>query len=378
MKLHDLQTPALLLDEAVLRRNCAAMSERMAARGVRLRPHMKTAKSADVAAIATAGHFGGITVSTLAEARYFAEQGYRDITYAVGMAPGKLGEIMALHRQGIRLSVLLDNATALQAAAEATQQDAGSPLPVLIEIDSGGGRGGIDPDGPDLPGLGQGIGAAPGLALEGVLTHAGHAYHCRSIEDIQGVAREEAEAVVRAARRLRETGLDCAVVSAGSTPTAVHGEAVPGVTEMRPGVYMFFDLDQLALRSCAPGDLALSVLASVIGHNRRAGRILIDAGALALSKDVSANEFDAGIGYGLIARAEEGAPLPGLYVAEVHQEHGLIASRKGEPPYGRFPVGSRVRVLLNHACITAAAYDRYHLIGELGEVTGFWARINGW
>ncbi len=377
MRLSDLRTPALVLDKRVLARNCAAMAARMAGHGVRLRPHLKTAKSAAVAELATRGQFGGITVSTLAEARYFAGQGIRDITYAVGIVPAKLDEVAALQRDGVRMTVIADNPAAVEAAAErADALDADFRL--LIEVDTGGLRGGVAPESDELIALGRMIGGAPRLTLQGVLTHAGQSYHCRGVEQVRAVAEDERRGIARAAARLRDAGLPCETVSAGSTPTAVHAASLEGVTEMRPGVYVFFDLDQVGIGACAMEDIALSVLATVIGHNRRAGRILIDAGALALSKDVSAGEFMPQAGYGLVCPLEGGAPLDGLHVADVHQEHGLIAGAGGDPPYDALPVGTRLRILPNHACITAAAHGAYHVVEGGTDVIDVWDRINGW
>ncbi len=377
MRISDLPTPSLILDRAVLARNCRAMAERMAGHGVRLRPHLKTAKSAEVAALATAGQFGGITVSTLAEARYFAAHGTRDITYAVGLVPGKLAEIAALERDGALITLVTDHLDAVEgAAAEAAALGAGFRL--LIEVDTGGGRAGVAPESDDLIALGRAIDAAAGLSLAGVLTHAGHSYHCRDAAAVRAVAEAERAGIVQAAERLREAGLPCPVVSAGSTPTAVYAARLDGVTEMRPGVYVFFDLDQVGIGACTMKDIAISVLASVIGHNRRTGRVLVDAGALALSKDVSAGEFMAQVGYGLVCPADSTTPLDSLYVADVHQEHGLIAARDGAPPYDTLPVGSKVRLLPNHACITAAAHSAYQVIDGGTEVIDRWERVNGW
>lgn len=282
-----LETPALLLDRDILQRNCARMSERMGAAGVALRPHLKTAKSRAVAQLATQGHFGGITVSTLAEARYFLEGGYRDILYAVGMVPAKAAQAAALQREGATLTLILDDAEAARALGEAAQA-LDARFAVMVEVDTGGGRAGVDPGSPQLLEVARAVHEHPALALTGVLTHAGHSYHCRGAAEIAAVAEAERAGVVRAAERLRAEGLPCPVVSAGSTPTAVHAASFEGLTEMRPGVYVFNDLDQLGIGSCGAEDLALSVLASVIGHNRRTGRILLDAGALALSKDIKA------------------------------------------------------------------------------------------
>ena len=184
--------------------------------------------------------------------------------------------------------------------------------------------------------------------------------------------------VVLASERLRAVGLPCEIVSAGSTPTAICAKSFEGITEMRPGVYSFFDLDQMALGVCEMEDIALSVAATVIGHNHAAQRILIDAGGLALSKDLSAGEFLEHAGYGLVCPLETTQPINGLYVESVHQEHGLIASALGEPPYDALPVGARVRILPNHACMTAAAYTSYHVVDGGQDVVDTWDRINGW
>ena len=374
----DLETPCLLLDRAVLDSNCQLMAGHMTSLGVRLRPHMKTAKSADVARIATAGHFGGITVSTLAEARYFAAAGFSDITYAVGFVPSKLEAAAAIQASGVDLAIVTDNIEAAASIAEKAGAT-GSRFPVLIEIDTGDGRCGLPPEAGELPALARAIDAAPALDLRGVLTHAGQSYHAGSAAELKAIAERERAGIVAAADVLRGAGLPCPVVSAGSTPTARYAESLDGVTEMRPGVYMFCDVDQALIGSCGWDHIAVSVLASVIGHNRRTGRIVVDAGGLALSKDTGPSEFDPDTGYGTVRAADGGRRADRLYVAAVSQEHGQIAiPGGGEPPWDEFPVGARLRILPNHVCMTAAAHDRYHVLDAAGEVTAEWDRVNGW
>jgi D-serine deaminase-like pyridoxal phosphate-dependent protein len=380
MLLDDLPTPSLILDLDRLERNCDRMIRRAAELGVRLRPHMKTAKSADVGRLATREGAVGVTVSTLAEAEYFARAGFRDITYAVGIAGPKVGALAALQRRhGARISLLPDTVAAVHDAARHAEA-AGERLALFIEIDSGGGRGGVAADGPELPALGEAVRASPWLSLAGVLTHAGQSYGASSIEEITRIAEEERVAVTRAADRLRSLGMEVPAVSVGSTPTALHARSLAGVTDMRPGVYTLFDLAQVALGSCTVDDIAVSVLATVIGHNPRAGRMLIDAGALALSKDVSGNRGGRTVGYGLVCPATGGRPAHGLIVADVHQEHGLVACEGLDSGLdSRYPVGTRVRVLPNHACLMAAPHDRYYLVrgGDRG-VEGIWAKVTGW
>ncbi len=370
MDLKDVPTPALVLDRSRLETNTRFMAGRAARLGVQLRPHMKTAKSAEVARVATAGQNGGITVSTLTEARYFLAHGFTDITYAVGLAPARIEEALALVRDGAKLNVLTDNPAVAEAlAARAAATTLPRPLGVLIEIDCGDGRGGLQPDAPELTGL-AGTLSAPNLQLAGVLTHAGHSYGCAGVEAIALIAEQERAAAVFAAGRLREAGHACETVSVGSTPTATHAHELDGVSEMRPGVYMFGDLDQVGLNSLPLERLAVSVLASVIGVYP--DRVLIDAGGLALSKDASAQRHGTDIGYGLVLNLQ-GELLPGAYVAKANQEHGFV---KGMPQ--RLAPGDRLRVLPNHICMTAAAHPGYYVVDGGIEVQARWPRINGW
>jgi len=254
---------------------------------------------------------------------------------------------------------------------------------VLVKIDCGLGRAGIPPDSSALlplaaalarPGNGQG-----GAELAGVLTHAGHSYHAHSIAEVKRIAEDERLAVVTAATRLRAAGYSCPIVSVGSTPTALHADHYDGVTEMRPGNYMFFDLFQAGVGSCRMEDIAVSVLATVVAHHHGRGHLLIDAGGLALSKDTGANEHAPGTGYGLVCRPGGAAPLPDLAIRDVHQEHGLVGRRDGAPvDFAAHPPGSRLRVLPNHSCMTAAMYDRYYVTDGADAVVAEWDRVNGW
>jgi D-serine deaminase-like pyridoxal phosphate-dependent protein len=368
--LRDLSTPALILDRRVLAANTGAMTARMRSLGVQLRPHMKTAKSADVARLALAGNFGGITVSTLREAAYFLDHGIADITYAVGIVPAKLDAVAALNSRGADLKIITDNIDMARVIAGHDELHK-----VLIELDTGDKRGGVAPDSRELLDIARVLDVAPNATLTGVLTHAGHSYDCRDPQAIAAVAEDERAGAALAAQRLADAGLPCPVVSVGSTPTATFARDLSGVTEMRPGVYMFCDLFQAGIGVCKIEDIAVSVLASVIGQRRSDQTLLIDAGALALSKDRSTSELPQDCGYGLVVEAESGRLLPGLRVDLVNQEHGFV---RGPIPFDALPVGSKVRVLPNHACITAAGYDTYHVVDGGTEVVANWPRCNGW
>ena len=366
--LEDLQTPCLILDRAKLERNLRRMSDAVRKHGVALRPHLKTAKSADVAAMATAGEAGGITVSTLAEAEYFSARGFGDILIAAALTPDKLDRAARLVEGGAVVTIIADHPT--MAAAIAAHRVG---FRSLVEIDSGDRRAGVSPDSPGL----IEIALLMGDRLVGVMTHAGHSYECRDIKAVKAVAEAERVAVVTAAERLRAAGLRCDVVSVGSTPTMTHAENLDGVTEARPGVYMFHDLFQAAIGSCKREDIAVTVLASVIGIDKAANRFLVDAGALALSKDRSTQATNWDAGYGEVWDIDGKPSWGSCTIERAWQEHGLAV---GAPPsvIGRLTVGTRVRIGPNHACITAAAHDCYHVVDGGTTVEARWDRVNGW
>lgn len=368
MQLEDLQTPCLILDRAVLERNLKRMSASMRKHGVSLRPHLKTAKSAEVATLATAGEAGGITVSTLAEAEYFADHGFRDILVANALPPTKLDRAAAMIEGGVALTLVTDDVT----TATAIVRHRGA-FQVLVEVDSGDRRAGVDANGVDL------LEAAQALRgkLAGVMTHAGHSYGCRSIQCIKDIAEEERATIVTAAARLRDAGMRCEVVSVGSTPTMTHADRLDGVTEARPGVYMFQDLFQAEIGSCRREDIAVTVLASVIGRKPDENRILLDAGALALSKDRSTQTTANDSGFGQVWNLE-GKPAYGDCIVErVYQEHGVAVTESKEL-FDRLPIGAKVRIAPNHACITAAGHAGYHVVDGSTEVVAEWGRVNGW
>ena len=376
--LDNLPTPALVVDVAGVTRNCRNMKNRMAAHGVLLRPHMKTAKTVEVGQLATDAGVGAITVSTLAEAAFFAEHGFLDITYAVVMAADKIAEAADVQRRyDAQLTLLLDNVETSRAVAAAAARET-ARFATLIEIDTGDHRTGVDPCAEELIELGKTISAADNLELRGVLTHAGQAYECKSRAEVAKVAEEERRGIVLAAERLRQAGFVCDVVSAGSTPTAVCAESLEGITEMRPGNFVYFDLFQHGLGVCGLDDIAASVLATVIGHSRAHNHLIVGAGGIALSKDKSANRFFKDAGFGWVVDALSGERIADLRVGEVDQEHGFIVSDT-TVPFERIPIGSRVRILPNHSCMTAAAYSCcYAVDAGAGRVEGVWRRVGGW
>jgi D-serine deaminase-like pyridoxal phosphate-dependent protein len=368
VNLHQLPTPCLLLDLDILKRNIARMAAAVARHpSVVLRPHMKTAKNAQVADLAAPGK-GPITVSTLAEARYFADHGFRDQVYAVGIVPAKLDAVAALNAAGNAVKVVTDDLDTARAIAAHP-----GPIEALIEVDVGEGRAGVAPDSDAL----VQIAAALGPRLAGVLSHSGHSYAGRSEAAMAEVAEAERAGILRAARRLRAAGHAVRIVSAGASPTAMYARHLEGVTEMRAGVYMMGDLLQCQLGVHPEEDIAVTVLASVIGRYPERGAVLLDAGALALSKDRSTEAAPRDRKFGRVLDLEGQATLGEAMVVRVHQEHGEVRAEDGALPLDRLPVGARVRVAPNHVCLTAAAHERYHVI-EGGRVVAAWERANFW
>ncbi|HEX8842894.1 MAG TPA: alanine racemase [Sphingomicrobium sp.] len=372
----DLPTPALLLDRRKLQANADRMRERVAQLGVALRPHVKTSKSIDVLRVLSGGADIPITVSTLAEAHYFFARGVRDILYAVGIAPVKLPQVAELIRAGCKLRVILDSAEAAD-ALQSFGTSEGLTIEALIEVDTDGHRAGVDPADELLTEIARRLSAGPGARLAGVMTHAGASYSARTIGEFEAIAERERAGAIAAAERLRDEGFPVETISVGSTPTVHYARTLDGVTEARVGVYAFGDLVQAELGTCSICDIAISVLASVIGHSRGHGRVLVDAGFLALSRDQGTADFPVDWGYGAVCDAGTGELIQDVRVESTNQEHGIVTATSGELDWSRFPIGGRVSILPNHACATAAAYERYFVTGD-DRVADVWERINGW
>ncbi len=375
-RLGDLQTPCLVLDVDRMDRNIARLRAKLDGLGVTLRPHLKTAKSVEVARRMMSTPQGPATVSTLREAELFAEAGITDVIYAVGVTPSKLAKVIELRRGGCDLAVLLDTVEQAQAVASASRE-AGIIIPALIEIDCDGHRSGILPGDADRL---RAIAAAlvDGGELRGVLTHAGGSYSARG-DKLKDFADTERKAVVEAATILRKAGYACPIVSMGSTPTAHNAVMLDGATEVRAGVFIFFDLVMAGIGICKVEDIAISVLATVIGHQREKGWILIDAGWMAMSQDKGTSKQEVNQGYGLVCDVS-GQPFDNLILADANQEHGIITVRPGsDAGLPALQIGDRVRILPNHACATGAQHQAYHVVrGACDLVEDEWQRFGGW
>jgi D-serine deaminase-like pyridoxal phosphate-dependent protein len=360
-------TPYLSVDKATVQANADRLRKHLAGLGVPLRAHVKTTKSVDVAALLHDGQPGPITVSTLAEAEAFAAAGYRDILYAVGIAPAKLPRVTALRERGVDLTVLLDS---VEQAALVT-----AGVPALIEVDCDGHRGGVQPDDPVLLDIARTL-ADRGAEVRGVLTHAGESYFADGDDALRAAAEHERRCAVRAAEVLRAAGHAAPVVSVGSTPTAHFATDLTGVTEVRAGNFLFFDLVMAGIGVCSTADLAMTVVVTVIGHRTDKGWILTDGGWMATSRDRGTARQRVDQAYGLVADLD-GALFDDLLMTDASQEHGILSLRPGSTAtLPELPVGARVRILPIHACATAAQHDRYYVTEQGAQVV--WPRVRGW
>lgn len=374
--LADLDTPAAVIETSRMLRNILRMQRQADALGVRLRPHVKTAKCAQVFENQREAGACGITVSTLKEADRFFANGVSDILYAVGMAPHRLDHALRLRRAGCDLKIITDSLEGARAIADHGNRS-GEAYDVLIEVDTDGHRSGVRPEEPRLIDIGRTLHDG-GMNLLGVITHAGSSYELDSPAALAALAEVERAGCVRAAQRLRDAGLPCDVVSVGSTPTALEAANLDGVTELRAGVYVLFDLVMRNIGVCTTDDIALSVLTTVIGHQPEKGWAIVDAGWMAMSRDRGTARMGHDFGYGL-ACTVDGDVLTGYVLSGANQEHGIL-SREGSPDpdiAARFPIGTRLRILPNHACATGAQFPSYHALGEDGLVQT-WERFHGW
>ena len=371
LTLDQLPTPSFVVDRDVVSRNCSRIREKAESAAVFFRPHVKTHKTIEIAKLQHGGSRGAITVSTMAEAEFFAAGGFTDITYAVPIAPNKLDRAASLTRRIGRFHVLIDSPLALSALQQ-HGETRGVRFNVFLKIDCGYHRAGVDPDDPASITLALDVARSTHVRLKGFLTHAGHSYHATSREEIAKIAREEADAVDRFARRFEAAGGKKLIRSVGSTPTISVVETLPPCDEVRPGNYVFYDAFQAAVGSCDLRDCAATVIASVISVDESLRKIVIDAGALALSKDAGATHLPTDPGFGVVCDLEL-RPLENAKLRSLSQEHGVIELAAAPP----VKVGDKLRIVPNHSCLTAAMYDRYFVV-ERANIVDEWKPVRGW
>jgi D-serine deaminase-like pyridoxal phosphate-dependent protein len=347
--IYDLPTPALLLDADALERNLRGMAERCRGLEVRLRPHVKTHKCIEIGLAQRRLGAAGITVSTLAEARAFAERGFDDITWAFPVIPSRLREAAELASR-IRLGVVVDS----EAAARAVTAER-APFRVWVKVDCGYGRAGVDPRSAaprELAELIQG----EGFDLAGLLSHSGNAYRAGSRAEIGRIADAEREAMARLAADLGADGIEISEVSVGSTPSMSACRDLRGVTEVRPGNYALNDYMQVLFGACTVADCAATVLSSVVSSSATRGTSVVDAGALAMSLDPGPRHLGRRSFGEVLDERAPGTLRRNARLTSLSQEHGVLSTS--------LPVGSRVRIVPNHSCLTVACFDSFSVVKE--------------
>ncbi|EIA1590663.1 alanine racemase [Vibrio parahaemolyticus] len=365
-------TPFLYLDKQKFLSNLAQMRSHMSKLGTPLRPHFKTVKSLDALPYLIDSLEAPITVSTLEEAEQLASYGCKNILYAVGISQEKLLRVEQLLKRGMSIVVLLDSMEQVDFVNTYCQEHE-CVISCLIEIDCDGHRCGVNADSEALIALAKSL--DKGFAdFKGVMLHAGESYHCSSQEALNQSASNEVATAQLAAKRLESVGIYCEIVSVGSTPTACSYTNTSGITEVRAGVYSLFDLVMHRLGVCTLNDIAISVVSSVIGHNKSRGQIFVDAGWMALSLDKGHDEQC----YGVVLQPN-GQESQILKVVRVNQEHGILEAASGsEIDFECFPIGSRVHIVPNHACSTSAMHSKYYVFDLVESQIEQWQRVSGW
>jgi D-serine deaminase-like pyridoxal phosphate-dependent protein len=350
------ETPALLLHRAVVERNLAEMAARARDLRVALRPHAKTHKCIELGRSQLAHGARGLTVATLAEAEAFAAGGCDDLTWAFPLDVSHVPRVRRLAER-ITLRVVTDDLATARALT-------GSGLHVWLKVDCGYHRAGVDPASTYAVDVARELGKERGLTFDGILSHSGHAYKTRNRTEAASVASSERRVMLDFAERLRDEGIPVRGISVGSTPAVRAARDLTGVTEVRPGNYVFYDRTMVLIGCCAEDEVGVSVLATVVSHQPGAAHVVVNAGALALSKDPGPSHVGA---------AAMGAVRghPELVLAALSQEHGVIRADTSRVIEGRFAVGDAVEIIPNHSCLTVAHFDAYHVVQD-GAVVDRW------
>lgn len=362
MRVTDLPTPQVLIDRARLTRNLARMQDAASARGLRLRPHAKTHKSPVIARWQIERGAAGICCAKLGEAEVFADAGLDDIRLPYPVNPANAGRVLALLDR-VHLSIIIDHLAVARGWSDAMTRS-GRRLDVLVKVDVGFHRCGIDPESSGAAGFVAAVAALPGLNLRGLLSHAGHGYAAGSDEELRGIAEAEARCLTALAASARASGVAIKEISVGATPTSRFSLEQPGLTEMRPGNYVYFDRSQVALGSATREDCALSVMAMVVSKPA-ADRVILDCGTKTLSSDHARGRGNPA-GYGEVyPDLEATAPDPDLIVERLSEEHAVVRVASLRT---RLEPGDRVRVLPNHACVVTNLVDCVRLVEGLAVV----------
>jgi D-serine deaminase-like pyridoxal phosphate-dependent protein len=344
-------TPSVMVELGRLRANVDRAARLAAANGVRLRPHAKTHKMLEVAQLQLAAGAVGLQVAKLGEAEVFVDGGVVDVFVGYPIVGRTKLRRLAELAGRCALSVAVDSLAVAEPLSELFSHQ---PLSVLLEVDTGLHRTGSAAGGPAVE-LAQRIDALAGLRLVGVFTHEGQTYGARDVAELQARAREACAALVETAEQIRARGIDVATVSVGSTPSFRFAVECPGLTEARPGTYVFNDRLQLGLGSATLDEVAAFVVATVVACPAP-GRAVIDAGSKVLTYDPAPDGAHGAL-----------VGIDGALVTRLSEEHGVVELS----PETSLRVGDRVVVVPNHICPVINLADSVVVV-EDGAVADRW------
>lgn len=344
-----LETPCLLIDEVIMKRNIEKMAAIPKTKGCKLRPHTKTHKIPEIAKMQIAAGADGIAVAKISEAEVMAEHGLKDIFIAYPViGPWKIKRLLDLNRKA-RLIVGVDSMEGAKAMSEAALA-AGSSIEVRMEVDTGMRRTGVAYE--RALEFGKMLTGFKGLRLTGIFTFKGLIYEGKATIDREKAGLEEGSLMVALAEKLRAMGIAIQDVSVGSTPTAVYAAQVPGVTEIRPGTYVFNDMMLVSLGVCSLGECALSVLTTVVSRGK--DFVVIDGGNKTFSTDAALNIFPYFLkDYGRTLDDER------LVLERLSEEHGIVRIGAGAK---KLRIGDMIKIIPNHVCTTVNLHDRAYLV----------------
>ena len=372
----ELFTPCLLVEENKLSRNIQRIKSIVSKRNINFRPHLKTIKSKEITKMFLEEFGSCAMVSTIEEIEQLKDCGITDFLYSVAIVPNKLDRIAKSLSKNCNITVSVDHISMAQEIVNFYIKT-GVKISAVIELDLDGHRSGVRPDAEDqLYGIAKCLNDA-GL-FRGVMSHAGESYGLSNKKDLLECAQNEADQTLKAVSILEEAFINCELVTIGSTPTVLSDYQNDKITELRAGVFVFFDLVQTGVGICKIEEIALSVLTSVISVNKEINGIIVDAGWMAMSRDRGTSLQKIDYGYGQVCY-EKGELIEDLLLTKVQQEHGIIQMRNGSN--AKLPdikTGDMLRILPNHACATAAAHSCYNVVNNKNEVTNVWDRFNGW
>jgi D-serine deaminase-like pyridoxal phosphate-dependent protein len=353
--LQDLQTPAVLVDQPRALANIDRMQEAADKRGIRMRPHAKTHKSPVVARWQIDRGAIGICCAKLGEAEVFADAGFTDIRVPYPINPVNAPRVVTLLEK-TTLSFIIDHLDVARGWSDAMSR-AGRTVAVLVKVDVGFHRCGIDPTVATAVSFIKAVSALPGLNLRGLLSHAGHGYHAGSPDDLRSIAEHEATTLQMLATAARDDGVQIDELSAGATPTARFSLEQDWLTEYRAGNYVYFDRTQVGLGAATLDQCALTVLATVVAKPA-ADRIILDCGSKTLAAD-GARGFSPLPGHGVIFRdlawPQGQQPDDDLIVERLSEEHATVRVASGRTA---LEPGRRVRVVPNHSCVVSNLVDQ--------------------